>query len=61
MMPSPTDTGSHAEVSLGVSTTRRCPCSAMLKKAHLASANCWGIENNARGTNTNRIVLLGRP
>ena len=21
------------------------------------TSNCWGISNNARGTNTNRIVL----
>lgn len=25
------------------------------------TANCWGIDNNARGTNTNRIVVLARP
>ena len=24
------------------------------------TANCWGIDNNRRGTNTNRIVLLRR-
>ena len=24
------------------------------------TANCWGVVNNARGTNTNRIVLLRR-
>jgi hypothetical protein len=24
------------------------------------TANCWGVSNNARGTNTNRVVLLGR-
>ncbi|GDY03701.1 DNA methylase [Planctomycetota bacterium] len=24
------------------------------------TANCWGIDNNARGTNSNRIVLLRR-
>ena len=24
------------------------------------TANCWGITNGARGTNTNRIVLLKR-
>ncbi len=22
------------------------------------TANCWGVSNNASGTNTNRIVLL---
>ncbi|MBK8980419.1 MAG: site-specific DNA-methyltransferase [Planctomycetes bacterium] len=24
------------------------------------TANCWGIDNNARGTNTNRVVVLRR-
>ncbi|MDX3886330.1 MAG: DNA methyltransferase [Sphingomonas sp.] len=24
------------------------------------TANCWGVSNNAKGTNTNRIVLLRR-
>ena len=24
------------------------------------TANCWGVSNNAKGTNTNRIVLLKR-
>ncbi|MFD2856274.1 hypothetical protein ACFSZS_17985 [Seohaeicola zhoushanensis] len=24
------------------------------------TANCWGVENGAKGTNTNRIVLLRR-
>ena len=25
------------------------------------TANCWGVSNNAKGTNTNRIVLLQKP
>ena len=25
------------------------------------TANCWGVANNARGTNTNRVVLFRRP
>jgi hypothetical protein len=25
------------------------------------TANCWGVDNNAKGTNTNRIVLFRRP
>jgi hypothetical protein len=25
------------------------------------TANCWGVSNNERGTNTNRVVLLRRP
>ena len=24
------------------------------------TANCWGVDNNSKGTNTNRIVLLQR-
>ena len=24
------------------------------------TANCWGVSNNAKGTNTNRIVVLRR-
>ena len=23
------------------------------------TANCWGVRNNTRGTNSNRIVVLG--
>lgn len=25
------------------------------------TANCWGVENNAKGTNTNRIVVFRKP
>ena len=25
------------------------------------TANCWGIANGSKGTNTNRIVVLRRP
>ena len=25
------------------------------------TANCWGISNNRKGTNTNRIVLFRKP
>jgi hypothetical protein len=25
------------------------------------TANCWGVDNNAKGTNTNRIVLFQKP
>jgi hypothetical protein len=24
------------------------------------TANCWGVKNNSKGTNTNRIVVLRR-
>ena len=25
------------------------------------TANCWGVNNNAKGTNTNRIVVFRKP
>jgi hypothetical protein len=25
------------------------------------TANCWGVDNNRKGTTTNRIVLFRRP
>jgi len=25
------------------------------------TANCWGVDNNSKGTNTNRIVLFKKP
>ena len=25
------------------------------------TANCWGVSNQVKGTNTNRIVLLRKP
>jgi ubiquinone/menaquinone biosynthesis C-methylase UbiE len=25
------------------------------------TANCWGVRNNSKGTNTNRIVVFRRP
>jgi hypothetical protein len=30
------------------------------RQAFTKTSNCWGIRNNARGTNTNRIVVLRR-
>ena len=25
------------------------------------TANCWGVDNNSKGTNTNRIVVFRKP
>ncbi len=30
------------------------------QQALTKTANCWGVDNNTKGTNTNRIVLLSR-
>jgi hypothetical protein len=37
------------------------PLAVMISdQAFTKTANCWGVSNNARGTNTNRIVLATR-
>ena len=30
------------------------------QQAFTKTANCWGVDNNAKGTNSNRIVLMQR-
>jgi len=25
------------------------------------TANCWGVDNNDKGTNTNRVVVFRKP
>ena len=30
------------------------------QQAFTKTANCWGVRNNARGTNTNRVVVMRR-
>ena len=30
-------------------------------QAFTKTANCWGVDNNAKGTNTNRIVVFNKP
>ncbi len=31
------------------------------EQAFTKTANCWGVDNNQKGTNTNRIVLFQKP
>jgi hypothetical protein len=35
-------------------------CVMVNQQEFTKTANCWGVRNNARGTNTNRIVVLRR-
>jgi hypothetical protein len=35
-------------------------CVMVNQQAFTKTANCWGVSNNAKGTNTNRIVVLRR-
>ena len=30
------------------------------RQSFTKTAKCWGVDNNSRGTNSNRIVLLRR-
>jgi len=35
-------------------------CVMVNRQMFTKTANCWGVANNARGTNTNRVVILRR-
>ena len=35
-------------------------CVVVNAQAFTKTANCWGVGNNAKGTNSNRIVLARR-
>ncbi|MEM7199079.1 MAG: DNA methyltransferase [Planctomycetota bacterium] len=38
------------------------PVLILINEQHFTkTANCWGIDNNRKGTNTNRVVVLRRP
>ena len=38
------------------------PVAVMINaQAFTKTANCWGVANNTKGTNTNRIVLFSKP
>jgi ubiquinone/menaquinone biosynthesis C-methylase UbiE len=35
-------------------------CVIVNEQSFTKTSNCWGVANNAKGTNSNRIVLLRR-
>ena len=43
---------------LGVRAGLQCHGIVINQQAFTKTANCWGVKNNAKGTNTNRIVLF---
>ncbi len=43
---------------LGEAAGFRCIGIVINSQHFTKTANCWGVDNNAKGTNTNRIVLL---
>ena len=50
----------HDEVVVPLGTKAGFECVAIMvnQQKFTKTANCWGVSNNAKGTNTNRIVLF---
>ncbi|HOP69978.1 MAG TPA: DNA methyltransferase [Bacillota bacterium] len=48
-------------VPLGLQAGFHCPGVLINTQEFTKTANIWGISNNRRGTNTNRIVLFQKP
>ena len=46
---------------LGIAAGLRCEAVLINTQRFTKTANLWGVANNTRGTNTNRIVLFRRP
>ncbi len=51
----------EAVIPLALSTNFS-PLAVLINQQHFTkTANCWGVANGRKGTNTNRVVLLQRP
>ncbi len=48
-------------VPLGIETGFECAGIVINKQDFTKTSNIWGVDNNAKGTNTNRIVVFHRP
>jgi hypothetical protein len=48
-------------VPLGTCAGFACDCILINQQAFTKTSNIWGVENNACGTNTNRIVVFRKP
>jgi len=48
-------------VPLGIRAGFTCDCILINQQVFTKTSNIWGVENNARGTNTNRIVVFRKP
>lgn len=46
---------------LGIEAGLGCERILINEQSFTKTANCWGVKNNRKGTNTNRIVLLRKP
>lgn len=45
-------------VPLGTSVGFQCECLLINAQRFTKTSNCWGVDNNRRGTNSNRIALF---
>lgn len=48
-------------VPLGIRAGFTCDCILINQQVFTKTSNIWGVENNACGTNTNRIVVFRKP
>jgi hypothetical protein len=48
-------------VPLGIDAGFSCPCVIINQQHFTKTSNIWGVDNMARGTNTNRIVVFQKP
>lgn len=51
----------EAVLPCGLEAGLKCELILINDQEFTKTANCWGVNNNAKGTNTNRIVLFRRP
>jgi hypothetical protein len=48
-------------VPIGIGAGFVCECVLINQQAFTKTSNIWGVDNNACGTNTNRIVVFRKP
>jgi hypothetical protein len=48
----------EAIIPCGISAGLRPSLVLINAQEFTKTANCWGVDNNAKGTNTNRIVIF---
>ena len=50
----------EAVIPLGEMNGFRCDCVMINEQNFTKTANIWGVRNNSKGTNSNRIVVFQR-
>ena len=47
--------------ALGLAITTELPLVLINSQRFTKTANCWGVDNGRKGTNTNRVVVFRKP